>query len=89
MREALFTKTAPPPPELEDLWLCMAFNCSIMELQEMSAEFVLQTADQRIDGLGAEVLQLFHGGHLFGIAEKAVDQIIENPKPEQGCASVQ
>ena len=40
MREALFTKTAPPPPELEDLWLCKAFNCSITELREMDAELV-------------------------------------------------
>ena len=51
-------------------------------------ELILQTADQRIDGVCVEVPQLLDRGDLFGIAEKPVDQIIENTKPEQGRAPV-
>ena len=51
-------------------------------------ELILQAGNQRIYAFSIEVLQTFLGWNLLGIAEKAVDQIIENPEPEKGGASV-
>ena len=51
-------------------------------------ESILQTRDQRIYAFGIEILQAFLRRNLLGIAEEAVDQIIENPEPEKGGAAV-
>jgi hypothetical protein len=51
-------------------------------------ESILQAGDQLIHAFSIEVLQAFLGWNLLGIAEKAVDQIIENPEPKKGGAAV-
>jgi len=39
---ALFTKTSPPPPELQELWLCRdIYHCTPGELDEQDAETIL------------------------------------------------
>ena len=51
-------------------------------------ELILQAGNQRIYAFNIEFFQTFPGWNLLGIAEKAVDQIIENPEPEKWGASV-
>jgi len=37
--EALVTKTSPPPPELQELWLCRdVYHCLPGDLDEQDAE---------------------------------------------------
>ena len=54
----------------------------------MSPEPGLQTVDQRIDGLRIEIPQALRRGDRLGIAQKAVNQIVENTELEQGCTPI-
>jgi hypothetical protein len=51
-------------------------------------ELILEAGDQRIYTFTIEVLQACSRRNLLGIAEKPVDQIVEDPEPEQGGASI-
>ena len=57
-------------------------------MQETIVELILKAGNQRIYAFSIEFFQSFPGWNLLRIAEKAVDQIIENPEPEKGGAAV-
>lgn len=52
-------------------------------MQQMSAELILQSADQRIDGLGIEILQRLYCRHRLVKAQKPLDQVVQNTQPEK------